>query len=264
MEDIRRKAEEYRISVYGRTARDIRINHNQRENQVIGDEALLRFSNSELQEIGYILSHMSRNPGLNAVIENDHFEYWAFVNVLTRNSTADHWIKEHNPSFVLIGSDIISQLRPQYNDRLNAINRNELLSIMHYQPMFPAVWAGFAYLEGVCRRICREYIDDDGGIKKAFRANGRQYRTVLGNRRAPRGSKGKTKISSLEDILVLTRRQVSPTTKTILKKFFKDYSEGAIYSWRNDCLHGLEDRTTVLIVQYCLIAILVLEYSQVA
>jgi len=267
MEEIARRAEAYRQNVYGGTGQNITINHSQIENQVLPNQLLSEFSNAELQEIGYILVHMSRNPGLNAVIENDHFEYWAFVDLLTRNSAADYWVKEHNPFYILLDIDFISRLRREhpessYTDLVNFRNRNVLLANLSRHPLFPAVWTGFAYLEGVCRRICHSYIGEDGEIKRAFKVNGRQYRTPLGRQRASGRNKGDTRISSLRDILTLTRRLVGSSTRSVLKKFFTDYSAKSIYSWRNGSLHGLEDGTTVIIVQYCLICILLLDYPR--
>lgn len=261
MEEIRQKAEEYRSNVFGSEGQ-VFINHSQNENQVIDGRTLIDFSNTELQEVGYILSHMSRNSELNAVIENDHYEYWALIALLTRESYADNWIRENNPIVSIIDSNILSVLNLQFSNSEMAYGRRELLSSISHRSISPAVWAGFAYAEGICRRINSNYIREDGTVRRAFRVNGNQYRTSRGCKMARRGSKGRHKISSLADLLTLTRRIVSHEARSILRKFFNDYSEIQLYSWRNDCLHGIADQRTVIIVLYCLISILLLEYPK--
>ncbi|MDB5179351.1 MAG: hypothetical protein JWN01_1294 [Patescibacteria group bacterium] len=258
MDELHQKARQYRINVYKRDG-SIGINHDQTQNQIIVGSQLSSFSTNQLQEISYVLSHVAKNPGMNAIIENDHFEFWAFINQLIRTRRSDFWVKEHNPFFILINADIATRSQPRYNDQESCQHRNDLLSSLSYHPFFPAVWAGFAYLEGLCRRLCGEYVATDGKIKKAFRVNGQQYRTQVGHRRASGKYKGKTSISSLKDMLTLTRRVVSRDGQRILTKFFKDYSASTLFNWRNECLHGSEDRITVIIAQYCLISMLLLE-----
>ncbi len=258
MDDLRLRAGDYRRRVYGSDG-SIRINHSQLENQVIRSDTLPLLSAQELQEVGYILCHMSRNPGLNAIIENDHREYWSFVNKVAQDSTIDFWIRTHHPLRVVINSDLVMQLKPKYQDQGNRQWQNTLMDSFYGYMLFPAVWSGFSYLEGICRRICHDFIDEEGEIKKAFRVNGRQYRSARGNRYVTGRRKGYTKISSLCDLLVLTRRKVSPHTRHVLASFFRDYSASDIYSWRNACLHGIEDESSVFIVIYSLISILLLD-----
>jgi len=207
--------------------------------------------------------HMSRSKTGSAVIENDHIEYWSFVNFKVLSSNyVDHWMRDHNPLFSFIDSQIMNVLkpRPRYYDDANRRFQNAIIQSLYYHPFFSAVWAGFAYLEGLCRRTCGDYVDVDGTVKRAFRVCGQQYRTARGNRRAKKGKKGRVRISNLHHLLELTRRQVSKGTRKILFRFFRDYTPFDISCWRNDSLHGSEGRSTTIIVLYCLISVLLLDF----
>lgn len=90
--------------------------------------------------------HMSRNENLNAIIENDHIEYWSLVNAsILQANNVNHWIKKHIPLFSFIDSHLISELKPQYNDSENKFFQNLLLKKLSYHDFFPAVWTGFAF-----------------------------------------------------------------------------------------------------------------------
>lgn len=262
MDDIKRNAINYRYRVYGSTGRQIRINHSQRENQVIDFESLNRLNIYELQTLGFLLCHMSKNPGMNAVIENDHFEYWAHVSVVSSGMLNDHWIKNHHPLLSYIYNDLSTQGNLLYSDNRNAAARNLLISSSPNIPLiFPAVWSGYAYLEGICKRICFQYVDVEGNVIKPFRVNNTQYRTKSGNAHVVKrkGKKAKTRCSSIKDLIVLARRHVAPSTKNVLTNFFKDYNVKDIANWRNSALHGSEDQQTTFIVLYCLISILIID-----
>lgn len=103
-------------------------------------------------------------------------------------------------------------------------------------------------------------MESDGKVKKAFKVDGQQYRTEGGNKKAKKGKKGRKSISNLNHLLLLTRRVVSPDTNIVLSAFFRVHSPSQIFNWRNDSLHGSEDRSTTIIVLYCLISILLLDF----
>jgi hypothetical protein len=267
MDAIREAARLYRQEVFRRGG-SIVISRDQTVTQTFVNLDLAGLLVEELQELGYVLMHMSRNPGMNAIIENDHLEYWAYVALRTSTRRSqDGWIERHNPVFSLFDSLIMNELQPQYADSVNRRYQNRFLQEQFFHAFFPAVWSGFAYLEGVCRRLCHDYVDVDGQIKKSFKVCRIQYRSPRGNRAAKRsrgkqgrpGKQGQLRINNLSHILLLTRRRVKPRTRRILTKFFRDYSPEQIFQWRNDCLHGAEDSSTTVIVLYCLIAVLLLD-----
>lgn len=256
---IRENAEIYRGQVFRRDG-SITINHDQTVNKVFDSNWLQDMTFEQLQEVAYILMHMSRNSHLNAIIENDHLEFFSLVNVVViLSKKIDGWIINHNPLFSYIDSQLVNELKPQYTDNGNKLFQNALLMNLHYHQIFPAVWTGFAYLEGICRRICRYYINVDGTVLKPFKIKRVQYRSTRGNKKASKGHKGKIKINNLGHILELSRRQVSSQTRQLLSKFFQDYPSDQIFDWRNDSLHGSEDRSTTVIVLYSLIAIFLLD-----
>lgn len=279
LETIKQNAKAYRRRVF-RSDGTITVTHDQSVNQVLDDLDLFALSSMELQEVGYTLMHMSRNKDLNAVIENDHVEYWSLVNSqVLYGRHVDPWIREHNPWLVRIDSLLVNTWQKERGSplqTLDAVNQRHfnglLLRRYHYpvyHTVFPAVWSGFAYLEGLCRRICSSYVATDGKVKKAFKVAGKQYRSAAGKRswsavKRRTGKKsgtqiGDTSISNLRHMLELTRRHVSKDTQTVLTKFFRNYSTTEIFQWRNDSLHGSEDRQTTIIVLYCLISILLLD-----
>jgi hypothetical protein len=268
LETIRRNAQAYRRRIF-RPDGSITIggNFDSTINQVLDGFDLLSLSTVELQEVGYLLMHMSRNQGLNLILINDYTEYWSLVDYAVRSSRqADYWIREHNPLFSFMDRELINLLQRQgnsplqINDAVNKRYQNLLLQqLYHHHDFFPSVWAGFAYLEGLCRRICNDYVNTDGTVKKAFRVDGKQYRSERGRKRARGKYKGTSKISNLHRILELTRRCVSQDTRRVLAKFLQDYSAAEIFEWRNDSLHGSENRTTTIVVLYCLISILLLD-----
>jgi hypothetical protein len=266
---IRRNAQTYRRNVFRRDG-SIAINHNQLVNQVFANLDLTTLSHADLQEVGYILAHMSRNVGLSAIIENDHREYWALVHSrFLASGRADYWIRDHNPLISLIDTRVMrfcyrgNKSGPQFEDAINNRFQNTLLQQLgSHRSYSPSVWSGFAYLEGLCRRICREQVTTDGTVKKPFRVSGSQYRSEAGRRRAKGKNKGSATISNLHHTLELTRRHISDHTRHALTRFFRDYPASQIFGWRNDSLHGSEDRETTIIVLYCLISILLLDVLQ--
>lgn len=242
---IRKRAEEYRRKVFLDNG-NITINHDQTRNKIFVPDELLNLSVRELQEVGYILMHMSRNERLNAIIENDHVEYWSLVNSkIASNNNVESWINRHNPLFSYIVVDVVNHLELQYKDVNNKKFQNLILNKSPHD-FFPAVWAGFAYLEGLCRRICNEYVEKGGKVKKEFKVCGEKYGV-------------NDRVSNLKHILICSFEKIEEGTKNILYRFFDDYTAQKIYNWRNDSLHGAEDRSTTIIVLYCLISILLLD-----
>jgi hypothetical protein len=202
---------------------------------------------------------MSRNRQLNAIIENDHFEYWAFVySVLQSSRGPDWWAAQHHPLKNYLAASVVDRLRPQYEDPENKRFQNAVLASYGNSTSAP-VWAGFAYLEGLGRRICARYVTESGEVRRAFCVKGNQYRSPRGHAQARGKAKGRKQISSLRDLLELTRRQVGKGCRKQLRRVFGYYSTDEIYSWRNSVLHGAEDRSTTVIVLYSVISMLLLD-----
>ncbi len=254
----RQRAEEYRKAVF-KPDGSITINHDQTQNKVFRSADLPSFTSIDLQELGLILLQMSFNPSLNAIIENDHVEYWSFVNTLAhRNNRIDNWIRVHHPLISFVDCNLLNQMQLKYTDQENRACQNALLSELRYRKHFASVWAGFAYLEGLSRRICMSYLHSDGTVTKAFKVAKKQYRSHRGNARS-KSRKGSSQISNLYHLLTLVRRIVSKETRNVLSQVFSLHTPKEVFQWRNDCLHGSEDGTSVVIVLYSLISILLLE-----
>jgi hypothetical protein len=259
LQNMKANSEAYRKSVF-RPDGSIVINHDQTRNKIFVSTQLDGLTSAELQELGFYLMKMCFNRNMNSIIENDHIEYWSHVSNLARNNNqVDRWLRTHNPIFSFIDSQLVNELRPQYNDNVNKRSQNTLLTEVSYHDFFPSVWSGFAFLEGVCRRLCHVYLTSDGEVKKAFKVKGVQYRSRAGNLKCTRRNKGSPRISNLGHALELTRRNVDSDTRTILTNFLNLHSASEIFDWRNTCLHGSEDKSTVVIVLYCLISLLVLD-----
>ncbi len=272
LEAIRERANAFRKETF-RFPRDGRIEITLGGNPqpLFYSEDLQRFSFQELQELCYILMHMNYNKGMNAIVRNEHLELWSRVDSLLHNVKGrgiNSWIVMHNPLGTYIKLGFLRYLHsglPDYvPERYNSPNCYYQNSVLRNQMggEFPAVWTGFAYLEGLCRRICKKYVAEDGTVIKAFKVEGKQYRSERGRRRVRGKQKGIPRINNLHHLLELTRREVSVPTRIMLKKFFKLHSTKEIFEWRNACLHGEEDRSTTVIVVYSLISILLLDVVQ--
>ena len=269
LEVIRQRAKAYRKETFHPGGR---ITVRSKPPQLFQSAELQQLSFQELQELCYIFTQMSHNQGMNVIMLNEHIELWSRIDSLlySARATVNYWIFEHNPLATYVKLDFLQHLFllpeciPEGYSSDNSTYQDEVLEKRIGLSSFPAVWTGFAYLEGLCRRICKKYVAEDGTVIKAFKVKGDQYRSKKGNKRAKRGRGGKLKISNLNHLLELTRREVSAPTRGVLKKFFRLHSTKEIFGWRNACLHGEEDKQSTVIVLYSLISILLLDVVQKA
>ncbi|OMD19944.1 hypothetical protein BJP48_31590 [Paenibacillus odorifer] len=246
IERILQNAEKYRTNTLGIKGHII-INHSQTENQVIVSSELQDFTIQELQQIIVILMKMTVNEGDVAIVENDYFEIWSFVNYLIINSRKklDSWFHNYNPLVAHLTSNICQEIKPKYIDQQNREYQNRILD-SNSSHSFPMVWSGYAYLEGICRRICSSYVTTEGRILHDFELDGGKY-------------EARRNINSLKVMLNLTKAVVSNSTKNQLDEIFSIYTPNMIYKWRNSTLHGAGDIAIPVIVIYSLISILSLE-----
>ena len=185
LQEMKKKADAYRKSVFKSDNR-MTVNYDQTRNKIFYSRQLLELTDSDLQRLGFYLMEMCYNENMNAIIENDHDEYWCHVSNLTRNKyEVDHWIKNHNPIFSYIDIKLVNELKCKYSfkytDNINKMAQNDLLKDLINHDFFPSVWSGFAYLEGICRRLCSDYVTQDGDIKKDFEINVELYKSSEGN-----------------------------------------------------------------------------------
>ena len=181
---------------------------------------------------------------LNQINSYDHFYFWSWMGELFLGSEGTYFTREERDIKNLFSTCIRAALADR-SDKKNFVdlNASELVSnqgLILAQLSFPL-------LEAILKKTCREYVDYDGRVLKDFRITNR--RNVVHY-----GRQGKSKISSLKDLLFLLYNIVaSPELKkqlTSIREHIKRVDEqsepfSTIYRWRNSSLHGQNSYTTI-------------------
>ena len=207
------------------------------------------------------LSKVLLRPGLNTVVDQDHFGLWSWLGELLLSPRAglfpmdQHEIKSLyetalHASLAACRKPVASKEEWQEQNRIQNLQPHHGKQLLLKSHVVLAYLA-FPLLEAVLKRACAKYVTFDGQVVTAFtvatkQGNPRQY--------DPQGSYRDRQCSSLRDLLVLYHTSVAgPTLKALLNQF-RDHIgllDGTqdpfdlLYSWRNQSLHGSTNFQTI-------------------
>lgn len=201
------------------------------------------------------LSRVLLRPGLNTVIDQDHFALWSWCGELLLGSrsqifpTAQHEIKSLYETS--IHAALANCRKPpatkeewQEQNRIQELQPHHAKQLLRESSLVLAYLA-FPLLEAVLKRACASYVAFDGQVITAFAVPNKQ-----GNPRQydPNGpSFRERQCNSLRDLLFLHSTAVAGPRLRALVDNFRVYLTSLdgtqdpfdlLYSWRNQSLHG--------------------------
>jgi hypothetical protein len=207
------------------------------------------------------LSKVLLRPGLNTVVDQDHFGLWSWCGELLLSPRASlfpmdqHEIKSLyetalHASLAACRKPAASKQEWQEQNRIQALQPHHGKQLILKSHVVLAYLA-FPLLEAVLKRACAKYVTFDGQVVAAFtvptkQGNPRQY--------DPQGAYRDRQCSSLRDLLVLHHTSVAePTLKSLLNQFrdhigFLNNTQDPfdlLYGWRNQSLHGSTNFQTI-------------------
>lgn len=104
-----------------------------------------------------------------------------------------------------------------------------MVSMSELQPTLQiATFIAYPLLEGILRRMCDEYVDIDGMVKKEFQVNRKKYCPDCDWNR----------INNIEDEFRLLEQIADEDLKEIMKVLYKWRIPSMIWEWRCMSLHG--------------------------
>lgn len=206
------------------------------------------------------LSKVLLRPGLNTIVDHDHFGAWSWCGELLLSpranlfSTEQHEIKSLfettiHAALANCREPITSKEEWQAQNRIQEMQPHHAKQLLR-EAMLVLAYLAFPLLEAVLKRACKTFVSFDGQVVSAFMVqdrNGdpRNYDPVRGRLR---------RCSSLRDLLFLHHLQVAePGLKTWWDEFRNHIATldntqdpfDLIYSWRNQSLHGAANFQTI-------------------
>jgi len=204
---------------------------------------------AELRATCIGLTKVLLHPGLNTVIDWDHQALWAWCAEVLAGSRAQFFSANERELKDLLGIACRAALagvsKPGPGGFEEARRRSEMMEPNAQQLVMRAhqvlVYLAFPLLEGILRKVGRNYVDYDGRVLAPFQGRTRQYK--VGDR-----------CNSLADLLGLLYSAVaSADLKRALTEFRQHLSRlvagtdpfDTIFEWRNSSLHGSTSLPTI-------------------
>lgn len=212
----------------------------------------------ELCEAIIGLSKVLLLPGLNAVVNDDHFALWSWCGELILAPRSHYFPDEQWEIQSLYAASIHAALagcrRPaqtlaewQEQCRIEELQPHHAKQLLQKSGLVLAYLA-FPLLEAVLKRACAAYVSFDGRVLSPFsvpkkHGGQRQY--------APKSG---SQCSSLRDLLWLHGAEVAgPKLKILLDRFREHLATldrgqdpyDLVYGWRNQSLHGSTNFQTI-------------------
>jgi hypothetical protein len=207
------------------------------------------------------LSKVLLRPGLNTIVDHDHFGLWSWCGELLLGPQSHLFPIEQHEIKSLYETSIHAALtrcrKPQATkDEWREQNRIDDLQPHHAKQLLREsslvlAYLTFPLLEAVLKRACAAYVTFDGQVTSSFTVQNRQ-----GNSRHydPQGPPRERQCSSLRDLLLLHHSIVAgPRLRALLDRFRAHISSldvtqdpfDLIYRWRNQSLHGSTNFQTI-------------------
>lgn len=204
------------------------------------------------------LSKVLLRPGLNTIVDHDHFGAWSWCGELLLSPRANLFSTEQHEIKSLFETTIHAALAncrepATTKEDWQAQNQIEEMQPHHAkqllrEAMLVLAYLAFPLLEAVLKRACKTFVSFDGQVVSAFTVQKRQ-----GNPKIYDPARSH-RCSSLRDLLFLHHLQVAePELKALLDDFKKHIAtlDGTqdpfdlIYHWRNQSLHGAANFQTI-------------------
>jgi hypothetical protein len=202
------------------------------------------------------LSKVLLRPGMNTIVDQDHFGIWSWCGELLLNPRATVFAAQQREIKSLFEASLHAALA---HCRKPAASREEWQAQRQAERQLPhhaqqllhgsslvLAYLSFPLLEAILKRACASFINLDGTVTTQFQAP-RRNGTM-------REYKPQDQCSSIRDLLHLHHTKAAPAPlRALIDEFkshiqFLDSSKDAfdlIYQWRNDSLHGTSNYQTI-------------------
>jgi hypothetical protein len=213
------------------------------------------FTHDELRAACIGLSTVLLRPGLNTVIDQDHFWFWSWCGELLAGPRSTYFSDDERELKDLLGLAVRAALAGTYRPddagweasrearRVMDPNTRQLVQDSHKV----LAHLTFPLLEGLLKKECCSFVGQDGTVLRDFsvpRPSGRTHDYKIGRR-----------CSSVRDLLVLIQDHVATPElradldeqKSHLEAFAQPDEDGfdVVYRWRNSSLHGAASFPTI-------------------
>jgi len=207
------------------------------------------------------LSKVLLRPGLNTIIDHDHFGLWSWCGELLLNTRAKLFKPDQHEIKSLYETAIHAALADCRRPPASVEEHHEHNRIRELQPHHTKKFAQqsslvlaylvFPLLEAILKRACTDFVAFDGQVVSRFTVS-----TKAGTPKKydPKGSYPNRQCSSIRDLLFLHYTQVAkPELKATLDRFRDHITiiDGTqdpfdiIHGWRNQSLHGSTNFQTI-------------------
>lgn len=217
--------------------------------------AFHELSHSELCVAIVALSKVLLRPGMNTIVDQDHFGIWSWCGELLLGPRAAVFSSQQHEIKSVFETNLHAALahcrKPNSSREAWAAQNQIVQQIPHHAQLLLQksslilAYLSFPLLEAILKRACAAFINLDGTVVSEFlvpRRDGslRQY-------------KPREQCSSLRDLLHLHFAKATPALQALIAEFrshiqFLDSSKDPfdlIYEWRNDSLHGTSNYQTI-------------------
>jgi len=144
---------------------------------------------SELMAAGVGLTKILLLKGMNTIVDFDHLHFWSWaaeVILETQDCYFNHEEREIQQLFNILIRSCLAGIRaptddPGYRalrqqaDEMTEFNAKQLLQ----NSTLITAYLGFPFLEGLCKKVCSEYVDYSGKVIKEFSAPDRDYKVGI-------------------------------------------------------------------------------------
>lgn len=202
------------------------------------------------------LSKVLLRPGMNTIVDQDHFGIWSWCGELLLSPSATVYTAQQHEIKSLFEASLHAALAhcrrpPASQEEWQARSEMERQFPHHAQQLLLGsslilAYLSFPLLEALLKRACAAFIAFDGTVTAQFQTS-RRNGTM-------REYKPQDQCSSIRDLLHLYYKNVAPASRqTLIDEFrshiqFLDSSQDPfdlIFQWRNDSLHGTANYQTI-------------------
>lgn len=207
------------------------------------------------------LSKVLLRPGLNTIVDWDHFAAWSWCGQLLVAGRTSIFPREEQEIQSLYEASIHAALvgcrkPPATREESAEMCRTDGLQPHHSRQLLRQsnlvlAYLTFPLLEAVLKRACSAYVALDGQVVAEFSV---PYPSGAPKPYGPAGKPGQGRCNSLRDLLFLYSNLIANPNQKILLYRFRDHLTSLnsdqdpfdlIYSWRNQSLHGTTNFKTI-------------------
>lgn len=208
--------------------------------------------------VGLSKTAMQQRQGI--ILSRDHKFLWAWCGALIVNSDVQSLAdvggpySEHDTLYQLVVRGALANIYPLRKPEMEQTRKKVLNHFATYfiqDSNLAIAYLALPLLEGLLKRLANAYVEMDGVVKSSFTIKNPSGEVT---NYGPLGQKGKSKCSSLRDLLYLyTNHIAEPDQVILLNEFYeqiKNFGNTAtpidlIGDWRNQSLHGTTHFPTI-------------------